>query len=157
MPRDPIFNKLLKMPERAGTVLPELHAFFGDDRFADDELERYIRTFAGTTITVPDPKLIEDLDIDVAIAKALRGQPSPGDRIRICLRYGVPYKHLCTVYRAAYDRDILEPQHAGTRASKIEAAASLLLEEPRADKLVIEMFNLDPEDIREVRAKRDED
>jgi hypothetical protein len=151
-----LHKRLLETPDRRESITPELVRFFKD---APEELVRFCRSFCGCVeIKVPDPKEIKKLERDVEIARLLKATvrclAGNEQRVLICKRYGVTYRHLREVFLAAYRREMHSPYGTDSPESKRREAQRLVAKYPGQERVISEMLGLS---YQEVRAFRDQE
>lgn len=130
---------LLLIPERRHTIVPELVRFFT----SDDDLFRFLRTFAGVDFTVPGPEFLKELRRDEAIVRRLRANRTPEAQVEILLEHGVSYSHLADLWRVTSgDRNLPPPNVPGGRRGMIDAAAALIVKLPKLTNDLIAMHGL---------------
>lgn len=141
-------RRLLSLPGRRETITPELVRFF-EKRPRD--LLRFVKALQGCVeIKVPGVREVQDLERDVDIGYELSPSMSNDERVAVCRKHRVTYRHIQEIARVGLQEELLELLPPTAEAKAIEAAR-LVKKFPGADRVVSEMLQLTDADKKRYR------
>jgi len=142
-----MLDELLKVPSRRFSNMPELVGFFqlnaGDGWEA--LLERFLKTFTGTSITVPGPAYLAELREDEKIVRRLQADQCAAEtRIMLLEKYRprLTYQHMQEIYVCGEGRLMQPPLVPGGRHSTLARATELAAAHPKIAGEIFQMFQI---------------
>jgi hypothetical protein len=136
-------TKLLDIPQRRFTPVPELIRFFRDRNEAtwEDDVMAFLRAFSGTQIDMPGPEFFEEMVRDEAVIGKLKNDCSAENILRVIREHNITYEYLENLWRVVMDRN-LDPTAGMSRQKCIEAAVDMAAKHPPRVNTIIDMFKL---------------